>query len=399
MTAVPLVLVDPPRGPFWPLMATRSPADLLAGTRTFRERWAARAGAEPFGVAAGEPGGAGSWPDPSAGLRVALSTWVPPPGWTFGDAPFEHRAGETPVAWRLDAAAATSLADAAAEDPAALGARLAALGLPAGPAGGHYVDSAWALMAANPDLIVQDAADAPGEATVTAVDPGVLLGRAADVRASAGVALGPFVVLDARSGPIVLGRDVRVGPHTVLRGPLYVGPDSALLGGEVGGGTSIGPRCKVRGEVEQAVFQGYSNKAHEGFVGHSVIGAWSNLGAGTTTSDLKNSYGPVRVEGPDGRVDTGLLKVGAFLGDHVRTGIGTLLTTGAMIGAGSHLFGGRAVSPAWLPDFSWHDGRERTVVRWDPFERSLRAAMARRERAPDAAELAALRALHARSGG
>jgi hypothetical protein len=139
--------------------------------------------------------------------------------------------------------------------------------------------------------------------------------------------------------------------------------------------------------VEQTVFQGFCNKAHDGFVGHSFVGEWGNLGASTVTSDLKNTYGSVRVSGPEGRVDTGLLKVGAFLGDHVKTGIGTRLTTGARIGVGSHVFGG-AVSPAWLPDFSWDDGKERVGVRLDAFLSTAGTAMRRRSQSPTEGERA-----------
>lgn len=398
MSAAPLVLVDPPGEPFWPLAATRSPADLLAGTRSFRARWADRFGGVAARVSEPATPAGPAWPDPSAGLRVALSTWVPPPDWMFGETPGEHRSGDRPVAWRLGADEAAGLA---ADPPAgadALRSRLAGLGLASRPSGGILCESIWALVAANPDLVRQDAADFAGEDAVSVVDPGALLGRAGDLRVGKGVAIGPFVVLDARDGPIVLDDDVRVEPHVTLRGPLYVGPGSTILGGDVGGGTSIGPACKVRGEVEQSVFLGFDNKAHDGFVGHSAIGAWVNLGAGTITSDLKNTYGPVRVEHAGGRTDTGLLKVGAFIGDHVRTGIGTLLTTGARIGVGVHLFGGRGVSPAMLPDFTWYDGREPAAVRWEPFERGLRAAMARRGRSPSEPELSALRALHAARG-
>jgi len=127
-------------------------------------------------------------------------------------------------------------------------------------------------------------------------------------------------------------------------------------------------------------------------VGHSFIGEWANIGASTVTSDLKNTYGPVRVGGPEGRVDTGLLKVGAFLGDHVKTGIGTRLTTGARIGAGSHLFGG-GVSPAWLPDFTWDDGAERVRVRLDAFLSTAETAMRRRGQSPSEGERALWRRL------
>lgn len=390
--SAPLVLADPDRGPFWPLAELRPPADLLAGTRTFRDRWAARF-AEPAGVHDPEVGGLPAWPDPGDGWTVALSTWVPPVGFDPGGEPAEWRVEDAPVGWRLGPEEARAVAGDPPATPAALRDRLAALALPARPAGGLNLDSIWAVMAANPELIAADAADFEGSDSMSGVDPLVLLGDPSGLKVGPGVAVGPFVVLDVREGPIVLDEGARVEPHATLKGPLYVGPGSTILGGEVGGGTSIGPRCKVRGEVEQSIVQGYSNKAHDGFVGHSVIGEWANLGADTITSDLKNTYGPVRVEGPDGVVDTGLLKVGAFLGDHVKTGIGTLLTTGARIGVASHLFGGRAVSPRKLPDFSWFDGVEPRAVKWEPFERAARTAMARRNREMTDAERARLEAL------
>jgi carbonic anhydrase/acetyltransferase-like protein (isoleucine patch superfamily) len=395
--SVPLVLVDPPRDAFWPLAATRPAADLLAGTRTFRARWSDRHGPaagllcdeDVAGCAfrSGDPPPVNQPPAAGSGWRVAVATWVPPRGWSFGDEPGEYRCGGEPVAWRLDATRAKKLVqrmggprwggssyDAALE-----------LGLPHAEAGGLLCGSIWEAMAANPELIAYDAEDFEGADSVTGVDPFVLLGE--DLNVGPGVAIGPFVVLDAREGPIVLDEDVRIEPHSLLRGPLYVGRASAVLGGEVGRGSSIGACCKVRGEVEQTVFQGFCNKAHDGFVGHSFVGEWANLGASTVTSDLKNTYGPVRVDGPQGRIDTGLLKVGAFLGDHVRTGIGTRLTTGARVGAGSHLFGS-GVSPAWLPDFSWHDGAARVRVRLDAFLSTVETAMRRREQAPTEGERA-----------
>lgn len=395
--SLPLVLIDPPREAFWPLASTRPAADLLAGTRAFRTRWSDRHGPvaallcdeDVAGCAfrSGDPPPVNAPPAAGNGLRVAVATWVPPRGWSFGDESAEYRSGGAPVAWRLDTRRWREMVgriggprwgdachDAAVD-----------LGLPHVEAGGTLCRSIWDTMAANPELVAYDAEDFEGAESVTGVDPFVLLGEG--LKVGPGVAIGPFVLLDAREGPIVLDADVRVEAHSLLRGPLYVGPGSAILGGEVGHGTSIGPRCKVRGEVEQSVFQGFCNKAHDGFVGHSFLGEWANLGASTVTSDLKNTYGPVRVDGPHGRIDTGLLKVGAFLGDHVRTGIGTRLTTGARIGAGSHLFGG-GVSPAWLPDFSWHDGAVRVRVRLDAFLATAETAMRRREQAPTPGERA-----------
>jgi len=139
-------------------------------------------------------------------------------------------------------------------------------------------------------------------------------------------------VLDAGNGPIVVERDALIEPHSFIAGPCWIGAGTHVLGGKLGGGVSLGPVCRVAGEVEESIFQGFANKRHHGFVGHSIVGAWANLGALTTTSDLKNNYGPVRVS-IGGKVhDTGESKVGAFLGDHVKTAIGTLLTTGAVAG-------------------------------------------------------------------
>lgn len=399
----PLVLVDPPADPFWPLAATRPVAGLLAGTRTFRTRWSNRLG-EPAallcdpavagaGADASEAPRRNRWPDTSGGWRVGLSTWIPSAGDPFGDEPAELRLEGRPVGWRLGPheAAEVTRAEESAE---ACRDRLAALGLPAREVHGLVVGSIWETMATNGDIVRLDAGEFAGGDALSAVDPIVLLGEAGELRVGPDASVGPFTLLDTRDGPIVLDRGVRVESHAVVRGPTYVGTDSVILGGEVRG-ASIGPRCKIRGELEKTIVQGYANKAHDGFVGHSVLGEWVNLGADTVTSDLKNTYGPVRVEGPDGRTDTGMTKVGAFLGDHVRTGIGTLLTTGARIGVGTHLFGGRAVSPARLPHFSWYDGRERVPVRWEPFVRSVETAMARRDRELGEGDRAILAALHA----
>jgi hypothetical protein len=130
------------------------------------------------------------------------------------------------------------------------------------------------------------------------------------------------------------------------------------------------------------VILGYSNKAHDGFLGHAYLGRWVNLGAFTTNSDLKNNYGPVRVGGAAGPVDTGLLKVGCFLGDHVKTGIGTLLNTGSVVGAGTNLFGGE-MPPTWVPPFSWGSGSRLTEFRLDKFLEVAERAMSRRDVALD----------------
>jgi UDP-N-acetylglucosamine diphosphorylase/glucosamine-1-phosphate N-acetyltransferase len=214
------------------------------------------------------------------------------------------------------------------------------------------------------------------------------------VSIEAGARIDPFAVLDARHGPIRLGARAVVASHTVVTGPCVVGAGTQLLSGAVGRST-IGPECRIAGEVEECVWQGYASKRHHGFVGHSVIGEWVNLGALTTTSDLKNNYGAVRVW-VDGRdEDSGVSKIGSFVGAHAKTGIGTLLPTGASIGVGSNLFGGGRFAPKHVPAFAWWDGSRTEEHRLDAFLATARVAMSRRGRELTAADEEALRALFA----
>ncbi|HOO59742.1 MAG TPA: hypothetical protein PLF44_06505 [Candidatus Mcinerneyibacteriales bacterium] len=167
------------------------------------------------------------------------------------------------------------------------------------------------------------------------------------------------VSVSTEAGPVVIDARASVKPFSVLEGPLYIGPDSIIESARIRA-SYIGEACRMGGEVEESIFHPFSNKHHEGFIGHSVIGRWVNLGALTTGSDLKNNYSPVHFPDAQGeRKATPLLKLGALIGDHVKTGIGTLLNTGSRISLGSLIAGG-GMAPTWLPPFSWHvDGRTR----------------------------------------
>jgi UDP-N-acetylglucosamine diphosphorylase / glucose-1-phosphate thymidylyltransferase / UDP-N-acetylgalactosamine diphosphorylase / glucosamine-1-phosphate N-acetyltransferase / galactosamine-1-phosphate N-acetyltransferase len=200
-------------------------------------------------------------------------------------------------------------------------------------------------------------------------------------------------VLDAREGPIVLEAGCQVFPHAWVQGPLYAGPGTRLVGGRIGGGTSLGPRCRVHGEVEASVFLGFDNKAHDGYVGHSILGEWVNLGALTTTSDLKNNYSFVTLT-PNGSPErTALRKVGVFLGDHAKTRIGSLLTCGTIVGVGANLIGSPAVSAKWVPDFTWGDeGLEYEI---NKFLETAEIVYGRREVTWTPALAALLRGVHA----
>lgn len=187
------------------------------------------------------------------------------------------------------------------------------------------------------------------------------------------VAIEPYVLFDVSAGPIWIEHGVTIRAFTRLAGPAWIGPSSTLLGGSISG-SSIGPYCKIRGEVEASVIHGFTNKAHDGFLGHAYVGRWVNLGALTTNSDLKNNYGTVRIWTPDGETDTGERKIGCFLGDHVKTAIGTMLGTGTVVGTGANVFGANP-PPKYVPPFSWGaDGR------WDidRFLATAETAMGRR---------------------
>ena len=161
--------------------------------------------------------------------------------------------------------------------------------------------------------------------------------------------------LDVREGPIFLGREAQVMPGCLLRGPLALCAHSTFkMGAKVYGGTTVGPHCKVGGEVQNVVFQGYANKGHDGYLGNAVIGRWCNLGADTNASNLKNNYGEVRQwDYSAGRfVPTGLQFCGLVMGDHAKCGINTMFNTGTVVGTSANVFGA-GFPRAFVPDFAW----------------------------------------------
>jgi len=170
---------------------------------------------------------------------------------------------------------------------------LLGLGLPALPVDAEFITWPWELMAQNADAIASDLAGVRADVKGT-VHRLACLESPERIAIDQGARVGAFAVLDASSGPIAVKRGAVIEPHTLVKGPCVVGAGTQLLGGVVGGST-FGPECRVAGEVEACIWQGYANKRHHGFIGHSVIGECVNLGALTTTSDLKNNYGHVRV--------------------------------------------------------------------------------------------------------
>ena len=176
---------------------------------------------------------------------------------------------------------------------------------------------------------------------------------------------------------VVIGR-ARIEPFSLIQGPVAIHDGALISGARVRGGTTIGPVCRIGGEIEASVVQGYANKHHDGFFGHSYLGEWVNVGAMTTTSDLKNTYGNIKVtlEGY-GQVDSGRLKLGCFLADHVKLGIGVHLNGGSMVATGSNIFGVH-FAPKTIPAFTWGGERFR-AYRIDRMVEVARKVMARRK--------------------
>jgi len=194
-----------------------------------------------------------------------------------------------------------------------------------------------------------------------------------DVYIGRGCTVKPGVVFDTEDGPIFIDDGAKILGNSVIMGPCYIGKGTTIKAiAKIYGGTSIGPMCKVGGEVEGSIFQGYSNKQHDGFLGHSYICEWVNLGADTNNSDLKNNYGNVKVSLNGKMVDTGHMFVGLFMGDHSKAGINTMFNTGTVVGVSSNVFGA-GFPPKFVPSFSW--GGADKLVEYD-IEKAVQTAKA-----------------------
>ena len=220
------------------------------------------------------------------------------------------------------------------------------------PAAWNYT---WDLVLANPQQLLLDFVAAGRSGIEGKIEePNTIRGSKKDVYVAPGAVVHPMVVIDAEHGPVYLDEGVEVHPFTRIEGPCYVGKKSILLSTKCRKGNSIGPMCRVGGEVEESIIQGYSNKYHDGFLGHAYVGEWVNLGALTTNSNLKNDYSDVTVI-LDGKtpVSAGSTKVGSLIGDHTKTSIGTLMNTGSYVGAMAMIVTDGKLLPKFLPSFAW----------------------------------------------
>jgi UDP-N-acetylglucosamine diphosphorylase/glucosamine-1-phosphate N-acetyltransferase len=256
-------------------------------------------------------------------------------------------------------------------------------------------DYSWEIMA---DIEAEIIADfdslrrGVSQPTTGDIDERAVFINQGDILLDNDVRVGPTAVIDASSGPVYIGPNTRIEPQAAVYGPCYIGPNSIVVAGKISV-SSIGHTCRVGGEVEESIFHEYVNKYHAGFIGHSYVGPWVNFGAMTTNSDLKNNYSNIRVSLSGETIDTGSIKVGSFIGDHTKFGIGALLNTGINIGVCCNLFGGTLIVDKEVPSFSWGNSERYETYRFDKAIETAQKSAGRRDCRLSDREIAVLKAV------
>jgi len=254
------------------------------------------------------------------------------------------------------------------------------LNLPAAAPQSRLVDSLWDLIHWNDESLVEDFANLLDRPSAPKPSGPWHLAGGNDLWLGADVKLSPGCVLDASRGPVMIADGAIIGANAVLNGPCWIGPHSRVRPlTQIREGTTIGRMCIVGGEISHSIVLDYSNKAHEGYLGHSYVGKWVNLGSGTTTSNLKNTYGEVRARIGGKEIPTGRQFLGSVIGDHAKTSILTRLSAGAYVGFCSVL---DAAGPAhrFVPSFTFQSSKGAEPFRMDKAIEITRRVFARRDR-------------------
>lgn len=362
---------------FEPFSLTRPTAELRAGALLLRERWQHALGMRAAGVVTSphlkdfeEPWAVGAARGTlragsvlvNSRCAVALAPLQSADVWRCGD-----RVAAVLLGRDVDVAELIS-GERALESLARKGGRV-------GEVQGRWIDHVWDFIGLLAPMLTEDITALAAVAKLARTSIGIL-GGPHPVFLEDGAIVEPQVYFDTTAGPVLVGRGATVQAFTRIVGPVAIGQES-LVGGDKISGSSIGDTCKVHGELSATIFLGHGNKGHDGFVGHSYLGRWVNLGAGTITSNLKNTYGTVQLWTPAGEVDTGLQFLGTLFGDHAKTGINTSLTTGTVLGAGANVYGG-ATPPKAVPPFAWGDHAPYSLYRMDKFIEVAGRMMSRR---------------------
>lgn len=205
--------------------------------------------------------------------------------------------------------------------------------------GGSLITNFWEIIEKNASKITEDYEAMPRLRSRIPVETKVI-GKRKNVHIGKGTNIDPYVVLNVEKGPVYIGEDCEIHSGSFIQGPAYIGPRTIVHPFSIiREGSNIGAVCRVGGEIEETIMQGYSNKQHVGFLGHAYVGEWVNLGALFTNSDLKNTYGTIRITVRGRKVDSGRIKLGGIIADHVKASIGTLVYTGKKVGVASRIEG------------------------------------------------------------
>ena len=240
----------------------------------------------------------------------------------------------------------------------------------------------WDIFSLNDRAIREDFALVTKGRTSAPIPAGVTVSGKENLFIEEGANIYAGCIINAAAGPVYIGKDTEILEGTLIRGPLAVCEHAVIkMGAKIYGATTIGPGCKVGGEINNAVFFANSNKAHDGYLGNAVIGEWCNLGADTNCSNLKNNYDEIKIwdEAANKSVKTGLTFCGLIMGDHSKCGINTMFNTGTVVGVSCNLFGG-SFPEKFVRSFSW--GGSEGITTYD-FNRAMETAnrmMGRRHR-------------------
>jgi UDP-N-acetylglucosamine diphosphorylase/glucosamine-1-phosphate N-acetyltransferase len=210
--------------------------------------------------------------------------------------------------------------------------------------------------------------------------PGVNFVNKKNIFISKDADIKPGVVLDASTGPIFIEKKVTIFPNAVIQGPFYIGESSRIKScATIYPNVSIGRVCKIGGEVEDTIIHPYTNKQHSGFLGHSYLGSWINIGADTNNSDLQNNYGSITVQVNGKRINSGKQFIGLMMGDHSKTAINTMFNTGTVVGFSSNVFGA-GFPPKYIPSFGWGGSGAMIEYKLEKAIETAKAVFARRDK-------------------
>lgn len=289
----------------YPFTATNAAADLRIGILTIREKW------ELYGRTNNQS------------IESIPGNWIPTKALTSLSSP-----------WHIDAL----------------------------KAGHHYrvLEHPWQLMEWNDWAIREDFALITQGRYSEPIPETVSVSGVTNIFIEPGAQL-EHCIINAQHGPVYIGSGATIMEGSCLRGPISIGAQAVVkMGTRIYGATTIGPQCVAGGEIKNSIMMGYSNKAHDGYMGDAVIGHWCNWGAGTSNSNIKNSAEPVQVwEQSSGALRSQGQKCGLLMGDFSRSSINTSFNTGTVVGVGANVFGS-GLTPRYIPDFSWGmDGNTR----------------------------------------